>query len=265
MPAIMAKQPSRRTKATRRRPAAAGKPSTQAAVAGGKSARPRAVRGRESLTARRARTERILAALKASYADATCALHHRDAYELLVATILSAQCTDERVNQVTPNLFRKYPDAAALAQADPEDLTTLIKSTGFFRNKTRSLLGMAQRVVAEHDGAVPDNMPDLLQLPGVARKTANCVLGAWFGQNEGIVVDTHVGRLALRLRLLMTAKNDKDAVRIEQDLMQLVPREDWTWLSHALIEHGRRVCTARKPRCGDCVVQAECPSAFQFD
>ncbi len=223
--------------------------------------RPRAKRSRENGQARRERALRILAGLRALYPQADCALHHRSAYELLVATILSAQCTDERVNQVTPGLFRLYPDAAALAGADPAELEAVIRSTGFFRNKAKNLIGMAQRVMAEHGGAIPETMEALLSLPGVARKTANCVLGTWYGKNEGVVVDTHVGRLALRLRLLTRGKNDKDAVKIEQDLMELFPRESWTYLSHALIEHGRRVCTARSPKCGACRLAADCPSA----
>jgi len=188
-------------------------------------------------------------------------LHHSSAFELLVATVLSAQCTDERVNMVMPELMRRYPDAAALAAAGQEELEAMIKSTGFFRNKAKSLRGIAQALCARHGGQVPDSMEALLELPGVARKTANCVLGTWFGKNEGIVVDTHVGRVALRLRLLTTARNDKDAVRIEQDLMPLFPRDFWTFLSHALIWHGRLVCTARKPKCAGCALAGDCPSA----
>ncbi len=225
--------------------------------------RPQAVRTRESQAARRERALRILNALRAAYPDATTALRHRDAYELLVATILSAQCTDERVNQVTPDLFRRYPDAAALAEADPAELEAAIKTTGFFRNKTKSLLGMARMVRDKFGGRIPDEMDQLLDLPGVARKTANCVLGTWYHKNEGLVVDTHVGRVALRLGLLTTARDDKDAVKIEQDLMALLPRASWTFISHALILHGRRICTARKPKCGECPLAADCPSAFK--
>lgn len=179
---------------------------------------------------------------------------------MLVATILSAQCTDERVNQVTPALFRRYPDAAALATADPAELEAAIRSTGFFRNKAKSLRGMARLVCDEFGGAVPDTMESLLRLPGVARKTANCVLGTWYGKNEGVVVDTHVGRLAERLALAPRARSSKDAERIEQDLMELFPRESWTWLAHALIAHGRQVCTARQPKCTACPLAADCPS-----
>lgn len=230
----------------------------------GKNTRPRAVRSRESKSDRAARAARILEELRAEYPEAECALHHRSAYELLVATILSAQCTDERVNQVTPSLFERVPDPPALAAIDQAELEELIRSTGFYRNKAKSLKGMAAQVVAEHEGAIPDTMAALVALPGVARKTANCVLGTWFGKNEGVVVDTHVGRLALRLRLLTTARDDKDAVKIEQDLMGLFPPESWTFLSHALIEHGRRICVARKPKCDQCVLADTCPSAGTF-
>jgi endonuclease-3 len=226
--------------------------------------RPKAVRTRENQTAREQRALRILKELRATYPNATTALRHRSAYELLVATILSAQCTDERVNQVTPDLFRRYPDPAALADADPAELEAAIKTTGFFRNKAKSLLGAARTMRDDYGNHVPDDMQQLLKLPGVARKTANCVLGTWYHKNEGLVVDTHVGRVALRLGLLTTARNDKDAVKIEQDLMALLPRESWTFVSHALILHGRRICTARKPKCGECPLNADCPSAFKI-
>lgn len=189
-------------------------------------------------------------------------MRHASAYQLLVATILSAQCTDVRVNLVTPRLFARYPDARALAAADSAELEEIIRSTGFFRNKARNLIGMARRVCEVYGGDIPATMDDLLTLPGVARKTANCVLGTWFRKNEGIVVDTHVGRLAQRLGLLESARNGKDVVRIERDLMTLIPREDWTWISHALIDHGRAICIARKPRCTDCPISRECPSAL---
>lgn len=226
-----------------------------------KPARPKVKRTRESAAARSDRASRILQQLMQLYPDAECALDHRSAYELLAAVILSAQCTDERVNMVTPALFKQYPDPTALAAADQADVEDLIRSTGFFRNKAKNLIGMAQRVVTEYDGQIPDTMDDLLTLPGVARKTANCILGTWFGKNDGIVVDTHVGRLALRLRLLKTARDDKDAVKIEQDLMKLFPQESWTYLSHALILHGRAICTARKPNCNNCKLAPDCPSA----
>jgi endonuclease-3 len=226
--------------------------------------RPKARRTRESTTARRARAGRILAGLRKLYPEAECALRHGSALELLVATILSAQCTDERVNMVTPDLFRRYPDAAAFADAKPTELEAMIKSTGFFRNKTKSLIGMGRVLRDEFGGEMPDSMDDLLKLPGVARKTANCVLGTWFGKNVGIVVDTHVGRLALRLGLLTTARDDKDAVKIEKDLMALFPQDSWTYLAHTLIHHGRRVCSARKPECPECELAGDCPSAGMF-
>ncbi len=213
------------------------------------------------MAARQARAARILAALREGYPEATTALRHRDAYELLVATILSAQCTDERVNLVTPDLFRRYPDAQSLAAADPADLEAAIRSTGFFRNQTKSLLGMSRMVCDEFGGQIPDAMDTLLKLPGVARKTANCVLGTCYGKNEGVVVDTHVGRIAERLGLAPSARTSKDAERIERDLMAVFPQPAWTFLAHALILHGRRICTARKPKCDVCPLAADCPSA----
>ncbi len=216
---------------------------------------------RESQLDRQARALRLLAVLRATYPDAACALRHSSAFELLVATILSAQCTDVRVNMVTPNLFRRYPDVRALADADQAELEAAIRSTGFFRNKAKNLIGMARMTRDEFGGQIPETMEEMLRLPGVARKTANCVLGTWFGGNEGIVVDTHVGRLAQRLGLTTTARDSKDAEKIERDLMELFPRESWTYLAHALILHGRLVCIARKPRCGECPLAADCPSA----
>jgi endonuclease III len=199
----------------------------------------------------------ILERLRATYPDAQCALHHRNAFELLCATILSAQCTDARVNLVTPVLFSRYPTSQALAAARPEDVERIIMSTGFFRNKTKSLIGMAQALVAEHGGDVPHTMEQLRVLPGVGRKTANVILGNAFGINEGVTVDTHVTRLS---RLLGLSRQD-DPVKIEQDLMPLFPRDDWGLLSHLLIFHGRQVCIARRPRCGECVLASLCPSA----
>jgi endonuclease-3 len=199
----------------------------------------------------------ILERLRAAYPDAQCALHHRNAFELLCATILSAQCTDARVNLVTPVLFSRYPTPQALAAARPEDVERIIMSTGFFRTKTKSLIGMAQALVAEHGGEVPHTMEELRVLPGVGRKTANVILGNAFGINEGVTVDTHVTRLS---RLLGLSRQD-DPVKIEQDLMPLFPRDDWGLLSHLLIFHGRQVCIARRPRCGECVLASLCPSA----
>jgi endonuclease III len=213
--------------------------------------------GRESKAAKAERAKTILSRLKREYPDARCALHHGDAYQLLVATILSAQCTDARVNMVTPAFFARYPSPEALARADRGEVEEIIRSTGFFRNKTRSLIGMAQALVADHRGQVPRTMEQLRILPGVGRKTANVVLGNAFGINEGVTVDTHVTRLS---RLLGLTRHD-DAVKIEQDLMPLFPREEWALLSHLLIFHGRQVCIARRPRCPECVLADLCPSA----
>jgi endonuclease-3 len=204
----------------------------------------------------RAHATAILERLLAAYPDAHCALDHRDAFELLSATILSAQCTDKRVNLVTPALFARYPDARAMAAARPDDVEELIRSAGFFRSKTKSLIGMATAIVDTHHGEVPDAMPALVALPGVGRKTANVVLGNAFGRNDGIVVDTHVTRLANRLGLTSAT----DAVKIENALIPLFPRERWTIVSHLLIEHGRQVCDARKPRCSSCLLADICPS-----
>ncbi len=205
----------------------------------------------------RARTRKIIARLERAYPDATCALHHKNALELLVATILSAQSTDARVNMVTPALFAKYKTAEDYASADPKVLEQEIRSTGFFRNKAKAIIGMAQALVERHGGQVPDTMEQLVQLPGVGRKTANVVLGTWFHKNAGIVVDTHVQRIATLLGLT----KERDPVKIERDLMALVPRDKWTWFSHALILHGRRVCIARRPKCEICVVNRLCPSS----
>ena len=202
-------------------------------------------------------TLEIVRRLKREYPDAHCALDFRNPYELLVATILSAQCTDKRVNIVTPALFAKYPDARALVIANPAKLQDMIRSTGFFNNKTKSLLGMAAGVVEKHGGEIPGTMDELHALPGVGRKTANVVLGSAFGRNEGVVVDTHVTRLSTRLGLT----KQKDAVKIELNLIAIFPREQWTLLSHLLISHGRAVCDARRPQCDRCTVQSLCPSS----
>ncbi|MEE8142956.1 MAG: endonuclease III [Planctomycetota bacterium] len=210
------------------------------------------------------RARRLVSGLRKLYDEADCALKHKSAFQLLVATILSAQSTDVTVNKVTPKLFRKYSTPRALARADPAEVEELIRTTGFFRNKTRSIQGASRRLTECYKGKVPDTMEELLTLPGVARKTANVVLGTWFGKNEGVVVDTHVGRLSHRMGLTWSSKNEKDAVRIEQDLQLLIPRPDWTFFSHAMIWHGRKVCTARKPDCEACTLARNCPSAFQF-
>ena len=206
---------------------------------------------------RKAKATEYYKRLHATYPDAHCALDHRDAYQLLVATILSAQCTDKRVNMVTPDLFKHYPNAAALARADAGVLEGEIKSTGFFRSKTKSLLGMANALVDRHGGKVPDTMEELTELPGVGRKTANVILGNAFNKNLGIVVDTHVTRLSHRLGLT----REEDAVKIEHDLMPLFPPAQWTMVSHLLIEHGRQICEARNPKCEICPLNDICPSS----
>ena len=206
---------------------------------------------------RRQRAAAILARLKLEYPEPRCALIHRNAYELMVATILSAQSTDVMVNKVTPDVFKRFPDPGTMAKADATELKRLVHSTGFFNNKTKSLLGATNRIVENYEGNVPETMDDLLTLPGIARKTANVILGTWFGKNEGVVVDTHVHRLSHRLGL--TKHNDP--VKIERDLMALFPQEEWTNLSHRLIQHGRQVCIARVPRCAVCVLGPDvCPS-----
>ncbi|MBV8206112.1 MAG: endonuclease III [Acidobacteria bacterium] len=203
------------------------------------------------------RVRAILQILDSAYPAATCALHHGSAWELLVATILSAQCTDVRVNLVTPELFRKYPSPVAFAALKPEQLEPDIRSTGFFRNKSRSLVGAAKKVATDFRGRVPETMEELLTLPGVARKTANVVLGTWFKKNEGVVVDTHVHRIARRLEL---TRND-DPGKIEQDLMRIIPRDRWTDFSHQVIWHGRRLCIARRPKCAECPLEKHCHAA----
>jgi endonuclease III len=213
--------------------------------------------GRETPAARRTRTRQIIARLHREFPDAACALNHTNPLELLVATILSAQCTDVRVNKVTPALFAKYRSAADYAAADPEVFQREIQSTGFFRNKTKSILGMAQALVEQYDGRVPDTMDELVALPGVGRKTANVVLGNAFDKNEGVVVDTHVQRISRLLGLT----RETTAEKIEWDLMALVPRKDWTIFSHLLILHGRKTCIARRPKCESCRINDLCPSS----
>jgi len=204
-----------------------------------------------------ARVAAIVDGLRRLYPDATCELHHKNAYQLLVATILSAQCTDARVNLVTPEVFRRWPTPKALAAADQEEVEEVIRSTGFFRNKAKSLRGMARALVEDHGGRVPRSMDEMLELPGVARKTANVVLGTAFGLPTGVVVDTHVARLSQRLGL----SRQTDPKKIEQDLMAQIPESEWIDFSHRLIWHGRRVCSARKPRCEACPLP--CPSRLR--
>ena len=198
--------------------------------------------------------------LLALYPDAHCELDFATPFQLLVATILSAQCTDKRVNMVTPVLFSRYPTVESLARAKQEDVEEIIKSTGFFRNKAKSIIAMAEALIHRHGGVVPSTLAELVTLPGVGRKTANVILGNAFDVNEGVVVDTHVGRLASRLGLT----RETDPVKVEQELMQLFPQDRWTMLAHLLIFHGRRVCDAKKPRCGECALAAICPSAGVF-
>jgi endonuclease-3 len=203
----------------------------------------------------RRRTTQILAILKRTYPDAHCALHFTTPLELLIATILSAQCTDERVNQVTPTLFARCPDAASLAEISQNDLEKIIHSTGFYRAKARSLRSCAASLVADHQGKVPKTMEALHKLAGVGRKTANVVLGNAFGLAEGVVVDTHVGRLSRRMGIT----RHLDPVKVESALVRLIPKEDWTLVSHLLIAHGRKRCNARKPDCAHCEVKKLCP------
>ncbi|MCC6393976.1 MAG: endonuclease III [Bryobacterales bacterium] len=203
---------------------------------------------------RKARVERILAELDKLYPDATCALHHHNAWQLLVATILSAQCTDERVNKVTPGLFAKYPAIADFAAVSQEELANDIRSTGFFNNKAKSVTGAARKVINDFHGEIPRTMEEMLTIPGAARKTANVVLGTAYGIASGVVVDTHVQRIAIRLDL---TKN-QDPVKIEQDLMKTIPRERWILFSHQVIHFGRNICVARKPKCGECPMNSLC-------
>jgi endonuclease-3 len=219
------------------------------APAGGKKSPP------QDAVARHDRARQIVRLLGREYPDAECALHHNNAFELLVATILSAQCTDERVNLVTPPLFKKYPTPAAFAAAPLEAIEKAIQSTGFFRNKAKSIKAASQAIVDDHDGDVPQELDAMVRLAGVGRKTANVVLGVAYGKASGVVVDTHVGRLSRRLGL---TAND-DPVKVEADLMAILPQNEWIDFSHRLIHHGRRVCQARKPTCDACVLNEVCP------
>ncbi|WP_237227712.1 endonuclease III [Rubinisphaera sp. JC750] len=209
----------------------------------------------EAVAAEKQRTAKILRLLKKSYPDVECALIHHNAYELLAATILSAQCTDARVNQTTPDLFAAYPDPFALAKAELADVEQIIRSLGFFRSKAKSLIGMAQGLVERHDGEVPEDLEALCKLPGVGRKTANVLLGVWYNHPSGVVVDTHVKRISRLLGLTEANQPEK----IEQELMQKLPRKEWIDFSHRLIYHGRQICIARRPKCRECRLLAVCP------
>ena len=245
-------------------PRASGAPrpskARKAALRGKASSKAIVLRSRFALRkgpALRAHAQAVLDELLHMYPDAHCELDFRNPYELTVATILSAQCTDKRVNLTTPALFAAYPNATALAAAAQEDVERLVKSTGFYRAKAKNLIAMAQAVVARHGGEIPPDMTALAALAGVGRKTANVILGNAFGIDEGVVVDTHVGRLAVRLGLT----KETDPIKVERALMALVPRERWTIVSHLLIFHGRRLCDARRPRCEACPLASRCPSA----
>jgi len=203
---------------------------------------------------RKARIAKILARLDEMYPAVTCALHHSNAWELLVATILSAQCTDKRVNEVTPGLFRKYPTIRDFAAASQEEMAQEIRSTGFFNNKAKSVIGAARKILADYKGEVPREMDALLSVPGAARKTANVVLGTAFGIASGVVVDTHVQRISQRLDLTKAT----EPVKIERDLMQVIPKEKWILFSHQIIHHGRALCVARNPKCAECKLEPLC-------
>src|ERR1700761_8449951 len=215
---------------------------------------PRKVPKPKNAAERKTRLERIFTELDRLFPQATCALHHQNAWQLLVATILSAQCTDERVNKVTPDLFKKYPRMEDFANASQEELAQDIRSTGFFNNKSRSLIGAAKKILADYQGQVPRTMDELLSVPGAARKTANVVLGTAYDIPSGVVVDTHVQRISLRLDLT----RNTDPVKIEQDLMKIVPEERWILFSHQVIHFGRQICIARKPRCANCPLDPIC-------
>ena len=217
-------------------------------------ARPVSVKRPKTAAERARRVQAILDALDRMYPGVTCALTHRNAWELLVATILSAQCTDKRVNEVTPGLFRKYPAIRDFAAVSQEELARDIRSTGFFNNKSKSVIGAAQKILSDFDGRVPRTMEELLTIPGAARKTANVVLGTAYGVASGVVVDTHVQRIAVRLDL----SGNSDPGKIERDLIEVIPRDRWILFSHQVIHHGRALCVARKPRCAECGMSALC-------
>lgn len=243
----MATKPKKKKSANKREARPKAKPAKSAKAA--KAARPARAAGTDPK-----RVSAILARLDEAYPSATCELNHKNAFELLIATILSAQCTDVRVNQVTETLFQKYPDAKAFAYATPSELEQEIRPTGFFRNKTKSVMGASKAILDKFGGEVPRTMEQILTLPGVARKTANVVLGTAYGIPSGIVVDTHVQRIANRLDLTRNGEPKK----IEQDLMQVIPKEKWILFSHQIIWHGRRICQARKPKCIECNLESLC-------
>lgn len=242
-----ATSPMRRTKPVTKAASKAQKPSA-------KKSSPKKAAG---LELQPARIEELLRRLASAYPNAECALHHRNAWELLIATILSAQCTDARVNMVTPELFRKFPTPQAFAQASLPAIEEEIRSTGFYHNKAKSISGAAKTVVSDFGGRVPQTMQELLTLPGVARKTGNVVLGVAFGKAEGVVVDTHVLRLSHRLGLTRA----EDPKRVEEDLMRIIPKDRWIAFSHEMIHHGRQICVARKPKCIDCPLETICNAA----
>lgn len=213
-----------------------------------------AARKPRTAAARKARLQTILETLDRLYPDATCALHHHNAWELLVATILSAQCTDQRVNMVTPGLFEKYPTIRDFAAVAPEVLAQDIRSTGFFNNKAKSIVGAARKILGDFNGEIPREIDQLLTVPGAARKTANVVLGTAFGIATGVVVDTHVQRVSLRLDLT----KEEEPVKIERDLMKIIPQDRWILFSHQVIHFGRNICVARKPRCAQCPMEPVC-------
>ena len=241
----------RPSKSTGKKPAA-GKSTAKKAT---RRTPPESVVPTEDPAAIKLRVRRILRSLKKAFPVADCALHHESAFQLLAATILSAQCTDERVNMVTPELFRRWPDAASLAEASQEDVEEVVQSTGFFRAKAANLRGMAQALVQHHDGELPRTLEDLVALPGVGRKTANVVLGTAWGLPTGVVVDTHVKRISRLLGLTSATTPEK----IERDLMALLPQREWIGFSHRLIHHGRQTCIARRPQCADCPLLKDCP------
>jgi len=265
MASSRSKKPAKPSSTARKRPSANAtvlppitpprdRPPAAAAL---KSISPNKKRGSTADPLAPARVAAILDALETAYPNAVCALQHRNAWELLVATILSAQCTDARVNMVTPELFRRFPTPADMAQAATPELEQMIRSTGFFRNKSKSLQGAGKVIAAEFGGKVPETMEELLRVPGAARKTANVVLGSWYDIAVGVVVDTHVLRISRRLELT----RQEDPVKVEQDLMQVIPQKKWIEFSHQLIHHGRQVCIARNPRCADCTLEPLCNSS----